>query len=152
MDSNFSLDYLKQLVDMMNETGLTEVEMKEGESTVRLSRQQNVAAQHFVQPAPTIGLPAATGAIASETTAEPVGGNFFKAPMVGTFYASSSPEAAPYVQVGDRVKKGQTLCIIEAMKTYNQIEAEEDGVIAAVLAENAQPVEYGEPLFRLEKN
>tara|TARA_R110000868_G_scaffold190862_2_gene434957 strand:+ start:24711 stop:25157 length:447 start_codon:yes stop_codon:yes gene_type:complete len=138
----FDLDYLRTLVDFMKETDLDEVEVSETDSTIRLRRNMApvAAAPIAVQTVAEVQAPAAP--------AEPVfNGHVLKSPMVGTFYRATSPEADPFVSVGDKVKKGQTICIIEAMKTMNQVEADKDGVIGDILIENAQPVEFGHPLF-----
>lgn len=147
MSSKFDFDYLRNLISLMEETGLNEIEMKEGESTVRLSKGSNtvVAATQAIQAAAPVTANVETAPVAADDS------SLFRAPMVGTFYASPSPDADVYVKIGDSVRKGETLCIIEAMKTFNQIEAEEDGVVTAIIADNAQPVEFGEPLFRIEK-
>ncbi len=141
----FDFDYLRELTDLMKETGLSEVEMTVDSSTVRLQLggTQTVAPQ--VIPAPIVAPAAVKEAALSE---EPkLSGKVQKAPMVGTFYRAPSPEKPAFVNIGDTVKAGQPLCIIEAMKTMNQIEAEHDGVIKDILLENASPVEFGEPLF-----
>lgn len=141
----FDFDYLRELTDLMKETGLSEVEMTVDNSTVRLQ----LGGTQVAAPVMQMAAPAPTSAPAESTPAESAApsGNVQKAPMVGTFYRSPSPEKAAFVSVGDKVKKGQTLCIIEAMKTMNQIDAEFDGVVQDILLDNASPVEFGEPLF-----
>ena len=135
---------LKKLIDLVEESGISELELSEGEEKVRISRQLPSAAMqpmmHYAAPAPMAPAPAAT---------EPavVDGEEMKSPMVGTFYRSPSPEVAAFVEVGSKVNVGDTLCIIEAMKLLNTIEADHAGVIKAILVENGHPVEYGEPLF-----
>jgi acetyl-CoA carboxylase biotin carboxyl carrier protein len=139
---------LKTLIDLVQQSGISELEITEGEERVRISRGVPTVAlagapAQAVTPAPAAAAPPA-GA-----EAEPEG-HVIRSPMVGTFYRASAPGAKPFVEVGQEVKSGQTLCIIEAMKLLNEIEADRDGVVKAVLAENGQPVEYGEPLFTLE--
>jgi acetyl-CoA carboxylase biotin carboxyl carrier protein len=146
---------LKKLIDLVEESGISELELTEGEEKVRISRNHQGGAQGMMhyQPymqmsAPAAQAPAAVPAAAPAESAEPViEGHVVKSPMVGTFYRASSPEAKSFVDVGSTVAVGDTLCIIEAMKLLNEIEADHAGVIKAVLVENGQPVEYGEPLF-----
>ncbi|OGV72416.1 MAG: acetyl-CoA carboxylase, biotin carboxyl carrier protein [Methylophilales bacterium RIFCSPHIGHO2_02_FULL_57_10] len=142
---------LKKLIDLVEESGISELELTEGEEKVRISRQP---AGHAVQYAPAYmphmmqHAPQAAAPVAAAEAAVPaVDGHVVKSPMVGTFYRSSSPEAKPFVEVGSPVSAGDTLCIIEAMKLLNEIESDHSGVIKAILVENGQPVEYGEPLF-----
>jgi acetyl-CoA carboxylase biotin carboxyl carrier protein len=134
---------LKKLIDLVQESGIAELEITEGEEKVRISRVGS-AAQTVVTPAPhaapVVVAPAAEVPAAVE-------GHVVKSPMVGTFYRAASPGAKTFVEVGDRVNPGDTLCIIEAMKLLNEIEADQGGVIKEVYVENGQPVEYGEPLF-----
>jgi acetyl-CoA carboxylase biotin carboxyl carrier protein len=141
---------LKKLIDLVQESGIAELEITEGEEKVRISRVGH-ATQTAVMPAPqaaTIPVIAATTAAApSPATPVQVEGHIVKSPMVGTFYRAASPGAKTFVEVGDPVKPGDTLCIIEAMKLLNEIEADQGGVIKEVYVENGQPVEYGEPLF-----
>lgn len=150
---------LKKLIDLVEESGISELELTEGEEKVRISRHQPASqapAVHHYQPYMQMAAPSApstpaassaTPAVA-EAAAEPVvEGHVVKSPMVGTFYRSPSPEAKAFVEVGSSVSAGDTLCIIEAMKLLNEIEADQSGVIKAILVENGQPVEYGEPLF-----
>lgn len=145
---------LKKLIDLVEESGISELELTEGEEKVRISRNHQGGApgmmhyQPYMQmPAPAAA-PAVAPAAASEEAAEPViEGHVVKSPMVGTFYRAPSPEAKSFVDVGSTVAVGDTLCIIEAMKLLNEIEADHAGVIKAILVENGQPVEYGEPLF-----
>ena len=149
---------LKKLIDLVQESGIGEIEITEGEEKVRISRQVNAqpmlmapAMSHMAMPgqmmAPQVGGPAA-GAPAVAAVEEPKG-HTLKSPMVGTFYRAPSPGAPSFVEVGQSVTKGQTICIIEAMKLLNEIEADSDGVIKEILVENGQPVEYGQPLFVL---
>jgi len=140
---------LKKLIDLVQESGISELEVTEGEEKVRIAKQLTAApvAQVYAQ-APVAAAPAAAPAPAAAVAApaQPAG-HEVKSPMVGTFYRASSPEAKSFVEVGDSVKAGQTLCIIEAMKLLNEIESDATGVVKAILIENGQPVEFGEPLF-----
>jgi acetyl-CoA carboxylase biotin carboxyl carrier protein len=152
---------VKKLIELLEESGIAEIEITEGEEAVRISRYpQGGAAAPMVQAAPPpvaasapapAAAPAAApaGAPAAEAAPAEKGGKKVLSPMVGTFYRSSSPEAEPFVKVGDEVNVGDVLCIIEAMKMMNQIEAEVSGVIKSVEIENGQAVEFGEPLFVL---
>ena len=147
---------LKKLIDLVEDSGIAELEVTEGEEKVKIVKGGVVgvaAAPVAVMPAPErIPLPAPTAPAAapaeaaSEAAAE---GHVVKAPMVGTFYRSPSPDAKAFVEVGQAVKEGDTICIIEAMKLMNEIEADAGGVVKAILVENGQPVEYGQPLFIL---
>ena len=146
---------LKKLIDLVEESGIAELELTEGEEKVRISRQpaaqpmmQYAPAympQQMVQHAPPAAAPVA--AVAESAAPAAIEGHVVKSPMVGTFYRSPSPDAKAFVEVGASVAAGDTLCIIEAMKLLNEIEADHAGVIKAILVENGQPVEYGEPLF-----
>jgi acetyl-CoA carboxylase biotin carboxyl carrier protein len=143
---------IKKLIDLLQETGVAEIEIKEGEESVRISRQSSVVApaapmQTFVAPAPMPAAPLGTAPAAAAPASDD--GHVVKAPMVGTFYGSASPQSAAFVSVGSKVKKGDTLCIIEAMKIMNQIQSDRDGTVAVVHAENGQPVEFDQPLFTL---
>ncbi|SFN17382.1 biotin carboxyl carrier protein [Formivibrio citricus] len=145
---------LKKLIDLVEESGIAELEVTEGEEKVRITRVSNVAPT-YIQQAPAMqyqamgAAPAAAPAAAApaEATAKAPEGHAVKSPMVGTFYRSPSPEAAAFVEVGQTVNVGDTLCIIEAMKLLNEIESDKAGVVKAILIESGQPVEYGEPLF-----
>lgn len=142
---------LKTLIDLVQQSGIAELEITEGEERVRISRFQGTVPPVMAVPQgaslPITPLPIETGepVTAPEAAAEPEG-HAVKSPMVGTFYRSSAPGAKPFVEIGQSVKSGDTVCIIEAMKLLNEIEADHDGVIKAVLVENGQPVEYGQPL------
>jgi acetyl-CoA carboxylase biotin carboxyl carrier protein len=147
---------IKKLIDLLEESNLAELEIKEGEEVVRLSRVPKggitVAAApapvHVPAPAPAAPAPAAAPvAESAEPGSNLPAGTVVKAPMVGTFYASASPGAAAFVKVGQQVKAGETLGIIEAMKMFNQIEAEVSGEVKAILVENGQPVEFDQPMF-----
>jgi len=151
---------LKTLIDLVQQSGIAELEITEGEEKVRISRggsgaQQAAPVQVYTLPqagpAPaTAGAPVAAGAPAATAEGEAAPeGHVIRSPMVGTFYRSSAPGAKAFVEVGQAVKTGDTLCIIEAMKLLNEIEADQDGTVKAILAESGQPVEYGEPLFIL---
>ena len=144
---------LKKLIDLVEESGIAELELTEGEEKVRISRQmQGQPMMHYapsympqmMQQAPAPAAAAPTAEVAAPAAVE---GHVVKSPMVGTFYRSPSPDAKPFVEVGSSVTVGDTICIIEAMKLLNEIEADHSGVIKAILVENGHPVEYGEPLF-----
>ena len=143
---------LKKLIDLVEESGIAELELTEGEEKIRIVKGGGQTREPFYMvsgPAPVsapVPAPATAAPLPPATPAEPEG-HIVKSPMVGTYYRCPSPGAKSFVEVGDSVKKGQTICIIEAMKLMNEIEADKDGVIKAVLVENGQPVEYGEPLF-----
>jgi len=148
---------LKKLIDLVQESGIAELEITEGEEKVKIVKggvvSVSAAAPMSPQPAPELRAPAAPiAAPAAAAAAEaPAGqeGHVVKAPMVGTFYRSPSPDAKVFVEVGQAVKEGDTICIIEAMKLMNEIEADAGGVVKAILVENGQPVEYGQALFIL---
>jgi acetyl-CoA carboxylase biotin carboxyl carrier protein len=144
---------IKKLIDLLEESNLAELEIKEGEEVVRLSRVPKNAAPAAAAPAAPIAVAAAPVAAAPAAAVEaPVAnalpaGHVVKAPMVGTFYASATPGTPAFVKVGQQVKAGETLGIIEAMKMFNQIEADVAGTVQAILVENGQPVEFDEPMF-----
>ncbi|HJW82065.1 MAG TPA: acetyl-CoA carboxylase biotin carboxyl carrier protein [Acidiferrobacterales bacterium] len=142
---------IKKLIEMLEESNLGEIEIKEGEESIRISRAGSAApvAQWMHAPAPA---PVAAPAAAQAAPAAPSlpAGHMVTSPMVGTFYRSPSPSAASFVEVGNQVKVGDTLCIIEAMKILNTIESDKAGTVKAILKENGQPVEFGEPLFVIE--
>ena len=146
---------LKKLIDLVQESGIGEIEITEGEEKVRICRQAPggapiMMAAPGMQPMQYAPAPAAPAApAAAPAPAEPKG-HQLKSPMVGTFYRQPSPGAPPFVEVGQSVTKGQTLCIIEAMKLLNEIESDASGTVKAILVENGQPVEYGQPLFTIE--
>lgn len=145
---------LKTLIDLVAESGIAELEITEGEGKVRIVKAVPPAQQvvYAAEPAPAPGPAPAAAAPAPAAPAAPAApqGHVVKAPMVGTFYRAPNPGASPFVEVGQSVKEGEPLCIIEAMKLLNEIEADKAGVIKAILKENGQPVEYGEPLFVIE--
>lgn len=145
---------LKTLIDLVQNSGISELEISEGEEKIRISKQMTAASttmvsmpmgQQAMMQAPAVSS-APTSMAEVAVPAEPVG-HQVKAPMVGTFYRSGSPGAASFVEVGQAVKKGETLCIIEAMKLMNEIESDADGVVKAILVENGQPVEFDQPMF-----
>jgi acetyl-CoA carboxylase biotin carboxyl carrier protein len=147
---------IKKLIDLLEESNLAELEIKEGEEVVRLSRVPKgaapaAAAAPVVAAAPAVAAAPVAAAPAAASEAPPAdalpAGHVVKAPMVGTFYASASPGAPAFVKVGQQVKAGDTLGVIEAMKMFNQIEAEVAGTVQAILIENGQPVEFDEPMF-----
>lgn len=158
---------VKKLIELLDDSGIAEIEITEGEESVRISRypagapvaaapvvtQAPAAPAPAPTPAPAPAAPAAAPAAEAEAAADPVDEDGFEvtAPMVGTFYSSSSPGAAPYVQVGDRVNEGDTLCIIEAMKMMNQIEADVSGVIKSIRIQNGEPVEFGQVLYVIDQ-
>ncbi|MDP1525406.1 MAG: acetyl-CoA carboxylase biotin carboxyl carrier protein [Rhodocyclaceae bacterium] len=149
---------LKTLIDLVQNSGISELEISEGEEKIRIAKQftapshtmvsmpMQASQQYAASPAPTFAEAAAAAAAAAPAEPE---GHAVKAPMVGTFYRSGSPGAAAFVEIGQTVKKGETLCIIEAMKLMNEIESDADGVVKAILSENGQPVEFDQPLFIL---
>ena len=146
---------LKTLIDLVSDSNVSELEITEAEGKVRIVKSMGVAAPVLVQPAPVA---APVVAAAAPTAAAPAPaeapaaapGHAVKSPMVGTFYRSSSPGAAPFVQIGSVVKEGDTLCIIEAMKILNEIESDKSGTVTQILCENGQATEYGQPLFIVE--
>ena len=144
---------LKTLIDLVAESGIAELEITEGDGKVRIVKfsEQAPVVQHIAAPAPFYAAaPAAAPAAAAApvAAAEPViSGHVVKAPMVGTFYRAPNPSSSAFVEVGAAVKEGDSLCIIEAMKLLNEIEADKTGVIKEILVENGEPVEYGQPLF-----
>jgi acetyl-CoA carboxylase biotin carboxyl carrier protein len=143
---------LKKLIDLVQESDIAELEVTEGEEKVRIAKHLNPAAApatYYVpqQQMPAAAAPAAPAAPVAEAAPALPEGHVVKSPMVGSFYRSASPGSPPLAEVGKSVKKGDTLCIIEAMKLMNEIESDADGVIKAILVENGDPVEYGEPLF-----
>jgi acetyl-CoA carboxylase biotin carboxyl carrier protein len=148
---------IKKLIDLINKTGVAEIEIREGDEAVRITRQLAythapvpvAAPAHFATPTATTNTASAADAITTSGPAMPAG-HVVKAPMVGTAYLSATPGAKPFVEVGQTVKQGDVLCIIEAMKMFNQIEADKAGKISARMIENGQPVEFDQPLFVIE--
>jgi acetyl-CoA carboxylase biotin carboxyl carrier protein len=157
---------IKRLIRIVEESGIDELEISRWGRSVRIVKRAANGAQpdsattiYATGSGTRAAVPSSTGPAASQgagssagpgAPAERTGLAIVRAPMVGTFYRAPSPEAPAYVEMGDRVRKGQTLCILEAMKLMNEIESEQDGVVRAILAENGEPVEYGQPLFELE--
>jgi len=141
---------IKKLIEIIEESDIAELEIKEGEESIRISRYSAAPAQVTYAPAPMGVAPAAITATPAAHVEEKISGHAVKSPMVGTFYRSASPGSKVFVEVGQSVMSGDTLCIIEAMKILNQIEADKSGVITKILVDNAEPVEYGQPLFIIE--
>lgn len=160
-ETEIDTSLVRSLADILNDTDLTEIEVERGELRIRVAREVTMAAPVHYAPAPAPAAQAAPAA-AAPAAAAPVSmpsdpativarsGEEVKSPMVGTAYLQASPEAPPFCQPGDKVKKGQTLLIVEAMKTMNPIQSPRDGVVKEVLVGDAQPVEFGEPLVLLE--
>jgi acetyl-CoA carboxylase biotin carboxyl carrier protein len=154
---------IKKLIELLEETSITEIEIKEGEQLIRLSRQNSAGGSftpmpHYAPPAvahhnPAPALQSTTVNVldhhAGDTSTS--NGHRVRSPMVGTLYASPSPDAAPFVTIGQKVKVGDTLCIIEAMKMFNEIEADRTGTLVEILVTNGEPVEYDQPLFIIEE-
>ena len=146
---------VKKLIELLEESGIDELEIKEGEEPVRISRHSKTPAQQYYAPAPMQAPAAAPVAVApvatvTEAPAAPkLNGFVVKSPMVGTFYRTPSPTSPAFVEVGQSVKVGDTICIVEAMKMMNHITAEKAGVIESILVENGQPVEFDQPLFTI---
>jgi acetyl-CoA carboxylase biotin carboxyl carrier protein len=146
---------LKKLIDLVEDSGIAELEVTEGEEKVKIVKGGGAGKEVVVlsPSAVPVGVPTvqAVAAAPAPAAAAPTAleGHIIKSPMVGTFYRAGSPGAKPFVEVGDTVKVGQTICVIEAMKLMNEIEADKDGVVKAIMVENAQPVEYGEPLMMI---
>jgi acetyl-CoA carboxylase biotin carboxyl carrier protein len=163
-----TVEEIKELIQVVNESGIAELEVQRGENRVRIRRATAPASQEFVlphgsvvaAPMPQVATPVHTTAVMAQ--AHPAGASsqpalagdaervYVKSPIVGTFYEASSPDAPPFVKVGDRVTPGQVLCIIESMKLMNEIECEVSGTLVAKLVENGRPVEYGESLFAVQ--
>ena len=145
---------IKKLIELLEESGIAEIEIKEGEEAVRISRGSTLAPvqQYIAAPAaaPAPAPAPAAAAAPAPAAAKAASANAVPSPMVGTFYAASSPTAKPFVAIGDEVKVGQVLCIIEAMKMMNQIESDRAGRVTAIMVQNGDPVEFGQPLFVVE--
>ena len=149
---------IKKLIELVEESGISELEISEGEESVRINRGFTSINQQAIQPTAPVMLhtspvqaSAPSQVIPSESVTQPqISGHAVLSPMVGTFYRSPSPEAKPFIEVGQQVSIGDTLCIVEAMKMMNQIEADKAGIVKAILAENGQPVEFDEPLIIIE--
>jgi acetyl-CoA carboxylase biotin carboxyl carrier protein len=149
---------LKTLIDLVSESNVSELEITEAEGKVRIVKSAPVAAAapvtYSMAPAPVApsvvpAVEVAATPVAAATPAEPVG-HTVKSPMVGTFYRASSPGAKPFVEIGDTIKEGETICIVEAMKILNEIEADKSGTVTQILVDNGQAVEYGQPLYVIE--
>ena len=149
---------VKKLIELLEESGIDELEIKEGEESVRISRHSKTPAQQYYAPAPVaaavapVAAPAAAAPVAeaaAAAAAPQLKGTVVRSPMVGTFYRKASPTSPAFVEVGQAVKKGDTLCIVEAMKMMNHIESDIGGVIDAILVEDGQPVEFDQPLFTI---
>jgi acetyl-CoA carboxylase biotin carboxyl carrier protein len=144
---------LKTLIDLVSESNVSELEITEAEGKVRIVKSGGNVVQQYVPAPMQAPAPAPAGAPVAELPAPPAAapaGHIVKSPMVGTFYRSSSPGAKAFVEVGSQVKEGETICIIEAMKILNEIEADKSGTVTRILGENGQAVEYGQPLFVIE--
>ena len=149
---------IKKLIELLEESGIAELEIKEGEESVRISRQSSTVVQSVAPMAAPMATPLAAAPAASVATAAPpaasateeVSGHQVKSPMVGTFYEAASPTSGPFVTTGQKVNVGDTLCIIEAMKMMNQIEADKAGAIRSILVDNGSPVEFDQVLFIIE--
>ena len=145
---------VKKLIELLEESGIAEIEIKEGEESVRISRMPVAVPmpQYYAPQAPAAPsvAPAAIAAVAAPAAAAVRNENIVPSPMVGTYYSASSPTTPPFVAIGDEVKPGQVLCIIEAMKMMNQIEADRGGRVTAIMVKNGDPVEFGQPLFVVE--
>ena len=145
---------VKKLIELLEESGIAEIEIKEGEESVRISRMPVAVPmpQYYAPQAPAAPsvAPAAIATVAAPAAAAVRNENIVPSPMVGTYYSASSPTTPPFVAIGDEVKPGQVLCIIEAMKMMNQIEADRGGRVTAIMVKNGDPVEFGQPLFVVE--
>jgi len=149
---------IKKLIELLEESGIAEIEIKEGEESVRISRQSPNAATPMMMQAPPAYYPAeaahppaaATNVVAEAEKEITIDGHVVNSPMVGTFYRAPSPSTPVFTEVGKSVEIGDTLCIIEAMKMFNQIEADKSGIVKAILVENGEPVEFGQPLVVIE--
>ena len=147
---------LKTLIDLVSESNVSELEITEAEGKVRIVKGGGAVVQPFaapamaVAPAPAVASTPAPAPAAAPAAPEAPAGHLVKSPMVGTFYRSSSPGAKAFVEIGSQVKQGETICIIEAMKILNEIEADKSGTVTQILGENGQAVEYGQPLFMIE--
>ncbi|GJM06698.1 MAG: acetyl-CoA carboxylase biotin carboxyl carrier protein subunit [marine bacterium B5-7] len=147
---------VKKLIELIDETGVFEIEIKEGEESVRICRGAPAAAAQMIAAPPVAAAPTAAPAAPTAAAEKPaeesnkLSGHVVTSPMVGTLYTAPAPTSPAFVEVGHTVKKGDVLCIVEAMKMMNQIDADKDGVVKARLVDNGQPVEFGQPLFVIE--
>lgn len=151
------LKLVKKIIDLISESDVDEVSIEEGEFKISVKKKSDALSPEsvmaFQQPPPQPAAPAPTaGGQAEESSSEPVDGEIVTSPIVGTFYRSPSPDSGPFVEVGDRIEKGEPLCIVEAMKIMNEIEAEFSGTVQKILAEDEQPVEFEQPLFLIKKD
>jgi acetyl-CoA carboxylase biotin carboxyl carrier protein len=142
---------VKKLIELLQESGISEIEVHEGEESVRISSHHATSAQQTVVQVPQSPAPQAkVVAVANETSVHPVDeGHIVKSPMVGIYYSSPSPDTSAFIEIGQTVEKGDVLCIVEAMKIMNQIEADASGVVSKIFVENGDPIEYGQPLFAI---
>lgn len=154
IDDIFELDRVRRLIDLMKEHGLTEVDLRQGDQQIRLARTQDNPAAAAMIPAaqvPVAPVAAAPAAPAQATeAAEEANIAYIKAPMVGTFYSRPNPDADSFVKIGDHVNEDSTVCIIEAMKVFNEIPAEVRGRVVAILVDDDEPLEFGKPLFKID--
>ncbi|GKV78327.1 acetyl-CoA carboxylase biotin carboxyl carrier protein subunit [Pectobacterium carotovorum subsp. carotovorum] len=150
---------IKKLIELVEESGIAELEISEGEESVRISRapaavnypmMQQAYATPMMQPQPALAAAVAPAPVEAAAAPAAISGHIVRSPMVGTFYRTPSPDAKAFVEVGQQVNVGDTLCIVEAMKMMNQIEADKSGVVKAILVESGQPVEFDEPLVVIE--
>jgi len=138
---------IKKLIELLEQSNIDELEIREGEESIRLRRQSGIA---VVPPPPVVAEAPAPVAAVVESSEPRADAKLIRSPMVGTFYASPTPDSEPFVRIGAKVSVGDALCIVEAMKMFNQIESEFSGTIVAVLVEDGQPVEFDQPLFEVE--
>ena len=142
---------IKKLIELVEESGINELEISEGEESVRICRGGQMIAAPMMQAAPVAAAPVAAAPVALDAAAPAaLSGHIVRSPMVGTYYASSSPDSPAFVELGQHVNAGDTLCILEAMKMMNQIEADKSGVIKEILAQNEDAIEFDQPLFIIE--
>lgn len=142
---------IRKLIELLKETGISEIEIKEGEESLRLSCfHQQATPQFSPAPLPHVEKPHTPTPVHMTASKDSISGHQVCSPMVGTFYLSASPETPPFVQIGKHVNIGETLCIVEAMKMFNEIEADRSGTITAILVANGEPVEFGQALFVIE--
>jgi acetyl-CoA carboxylase biotin carboxyl carrier protein len=141
---------IKKLIEIIEESGIAELEVKEGEESIRISRYSAPPTTAVNYAPAQLTVQTSTAAPATTPAEEKINGHIVKSPMVGTFYRSASPGSKSFTDIGQSVNVGDTLCIIEAMKILNQIEADKSGIVTKILVDNAEPVEYGQPLFVIE--
>ena len=152
----FDLEQIRQLVELMKEHDLAQVDLRQGEQRIRVKRGAELATGAFLPGTAGVAIPAGSSPVSADSTGSDAqdSGNFIyiKSPMVGTFYSKANPESKTFVNVGDLVSADTTICIIEAMKVFNEIPADVSGRVVAVLVENEEPVEFGKPLFKVDTN